>query len=67
MSPYMPIRFDIVERHCDHISIEGLSVAGVFSFFISSFLIFFFFLRLFLPFFSSFLGFVFSLARLCNC
>ena len=57
MSPYMPLRFGIIERRCDPIAIKGLSVAGDFSFFffISYFLVFFLhfflFLRLFLPFF----------------
>ena len=36
MPPYMSLRFGIVERCCDHIAITGLSVAGAFSFFISS-------------------------------
>ena len=82
MPPYMSFRFGIVERHCDHIAIKGLSMAGAFSFFISSFLAFFFhflfFLSLFLPLFphsyalfsstfSSFLGSVFSPVGLCNC
>ena len=57
MSPYMPLRFDIVERRCNHIAKKkGLSVAGTFSFFIYS---------LGSPFsfsftFSSFLGSVFQ-------
>ena len=55
MPPYMSLCFGIVERRCDHIAIKGLSVAGAFFFFISSFLHFFFhflfFLRLFLPLF----------------
>ena len=50
LSPYMPLRFGIVERRCDYIAIRGLSVAGAFSFFISSFLAFFF-LQPFLPLF----------------
>ena len=53
MPPYMSLRFGIVERRCDHITIKGLSSA--FSFFIS-------FLRSYFSFsstFSSFLGFFF--------
>ena len=51
MSPYMPLRFGIVERRCDHIAMKGLSVVGASSFFISFFLAFFFFLLHFLPIF----------------
>ena len=73
--PCMPLCFDIVERRCNHIARGGRGFFFFHIFFLSLFFNFFLFLRLFLPLsllsfsstFSSFLGSVFSPARLCNC
>ena len=73
--PCMPLFFGIVERRCDHIARGSRGFFFFPIFFLSLFFDFFLFLRLFLPLpllyfsfaFSSFLGSVFSPARLCNC
>ena len=60
MPPYMSLRFGIVERRCNHITIKRVIRGQGFFFFHIFFRISFFFSSTFSSIFSSFLGSVFQ-------